>query len=88
MKSKLVHTLTQTFEGYAQQTDGGVENTGEVRSDSAEGIACGFILGANDPYKSLKPRSGPKSKSMPTLGPRCAVIHHAPSKNRNRGGLP
>ncbi|MBN2566447.1 MAG: site-specific DNA-methyltransferase, partial [Candidatus Eisenbacteria bacterium] len=45
-------------------------NTGEVRSDSAEGIACWFIdtdyneesffvrhayfLGANDPYKSLK----------------------------------
>ncbi len=45
-------------------------NTGEVRSDGAEGIACWFIdtdyneesffvrhayfLGANDPYKSLK----------------------------------
>ncbi len=45
-------------------------NTGEVRSDGAEGIACWFIdtdyneesffvrqayfLGANDPYKALK----------------------------------
>jgi adenine-specific DNA-methyltransferase len=45
-------------------------NTGEVRSDGADGIACWFIdtdyneesffvrhayfLGANDPYKSLK----------------------------------
>jgi len=56
-------------------------NTGEVRSDGAEGIACWFIdtdyneesffvrhayfLGAGDPYKSLKPLSRPKSTKMP-----------------------
>jgi len=59
---------------YSQVTVYGVDvfhpNTGEVRSDGAEGIACWFIdtdyneesffvrhayfLGANDPYKSLK----------------------------------
>jgi adenine-specific DNA-methyltransferase len=59
---------------YSQVTIHGVDvfhpNTGEVRSDGAEGIACWFIdtdyneesffvrhayfLGANDPYKSLK----------------------------------
>ena len=53
-------------------------NTGEVRSDGAEGIACWFIdtdyneesffvrhayfLGANDPYKSLKDH--PKSRNQ------------------------
>jgi adenine-specific DNA-methyltransferase len=47
-----------------------LKNTGEVRSDGAEGIACWFVdndyneesffvrpahfLGANDPYKALK----------------------------------
>jgi adenine-specific DNA-methyltransferase len=61
-------------EGMIQMKINGVDvfhpNTGEVRSDGAEGIACWFIdtdyneesffvrhayfLGANDPYKSLK----------------------------------
>jgi len=61
-------------EGHVQVRINGVDvfhpNTGEVRSDGAEGIACWFIdtdyngesffvrhayfLGANDPYKSLK----------------------------------
>ena len=61
-------------EGQIQVKINGVDvfhpNTGEVRSDGAEGIACWFIdtdyneesffvrhayfLGANDPYKSLK----------------------------------
>ena len=66
--------LSLTTSHYAQVTIHGVDvfhpNTGEVRSDGAEGIACWFIdtdyneesffvrhayfLGANDPYKSLK----------------------------------
>jgi adenine-specific DNA-methyltransferase len=66
--------LTLTTSHYAQVTIHGVDvfhpNTGEVRSDGADGIACWFIdtdyneesffvrhayfLGANDPYKSLK----------------------------------
>ena len=66
--------LTLTTSHYSQVTIHGVDvfhpNTGEVRSDGAEGIACWFIdtdyneesffvrhayfLGANDPYKSLK----------------------------------
>ena len=61
-------------DGHIQVKINGVDvfhpNTGEVRSDGAEGIACWFIdtdyneesffvrhayfLGANDPYKSLK----------------------------------
>ena len=56
-------------------------NTGEVRSDGAEGIACWFIdtdyneesffvrqayfLGANDPYKALKTTSRLKSMKRP-----------------------
>ena len=66
--------LALTTDHYAQITVHGVDvfhpNTGEVRSDGAEGIACWFIdtdyneesffvrhayfLGANDPYKALK----------------------------------
>ncbi len=66
--------LSLTTSHYAQATVHGVDvfhpNTGEVRSDGAEGIACWFIdtdyneesffvrhayfLGANDPYKALK----------------------------------
>jgi adenine-specific DNA-methyltransferase len=66
--------LTLTTNHYTQITILGVDvfhpNTGEVRSDGAEGIACWFIdtdyneesffvrhayfLGASDPYKSLK----------------------------------
>jgi len=66
--------LSLTTSHYSQVTVHGVDvfhpNTGEVRSDGAEGIACWFIdtdyneesffvrhayfLGANDPYKALK----------------------------------
>jgi len=66
--------LALTTDHYTQITVHGVDvfhpNTGEVRSDGAEGIACWFIdtdyneesffvrhayfLGANDPYKALK----------------------------------
>jgi len=66
--------LSLTTNHYTQVTIHGVDvfhpNTGEVRSDGAEGIACWFIdtdyneesffvrhayfLGANDPYKALK----------------------------------
>lgn len=66
--------LSLTTDHWAQVTVHGVDvfhpNTGEVRSDGAEGIACWFIdtdyneesffvrhayfLGANDPYKALK----------------------------------
>jgi len=68
-----IHTPLTTVH-YSQATIHGVDvfhpNTGEVRSDGAEGIACWFIdtdyneesffvrhayfLGANDPYKALK----------------------------------
>ncbi len=66
--------LSLTTDHWTQVTVNGVDvfhpNTGEVRSDGPEGIACWFIdtdynhesffvrhayfLGANDPYKSLK----------------------------------
>ena len=66
--------ILDTEEGQIQVKINGVDvfhpNTGEVRSDGAEGIACWFIdtdyneesffvrhayfLGANDPYKALK----------------------------------
>jgi len=66
--------IMDTEEGQIQVKINGVDvfhpNTGEVRSDGAEGIACWFIdtdyneesffvrhayfLGANDPYKALK----------------------------------
>ena len=66
--------LALTTRHYSQVTVHGVDvfhpNTGEIRSDSTDGIACWFIdtdynaesffvrhayfLGANDPYKSLK----------------------------------
>jgi adenine-specific DNA-methyltransferase len=66
--------ILETESGQIQVRINGVDvfhpNTGEVRSDGAEGIACWFIdsdyneesffvrhayfLGANDPYKSLK----------------------------------
>ena len=66
--------VINTADGKVQVKVNGVDvfhpNTGEVRSDGAEGIACWFIdtdyneesffvrqayfLGANDPYKSLK----------------------------------
>jgi adenine-specific DNA-methyltransferase len=66
--------ILETSEGQVQIKINGVDvfhpNTGEVRSDGAEGIACWFIdtdyneesffvrhayfLGANDPYKALK----------------------------------
>ncbi len=66
--------ILKTADGQFQVKVNGVDvfhpNTGEVRSDGAEGIACWFIdtdyneesffvrhayfLGANDPYKSLK----------------------------------
>jgi adenine-specific DNA-methyltransferase len=67
-------TILDATDGQIQVKVNGVDvfhpNTGEVRSDGAEGIACWFIdtdyneesffvrhayfLGANDPYKSLK----------------------------------
>ena len=66
--------ILDTDDGKLQVKINGVDvfhpNTGEVRSDGAEGIACWFIdtdyneesffvrhayfLGANDPYKALK----------------------------------
>jgi adenine-specific DNA-methyltransferase len=66
--------IIETKDGRIQVKVNGVDvfhpNTGEVRSDGAEGVACWFIdtdyseesffvrhayfLGANDPYKSLK----------------------------------
>ena len=66
--------FTLTTGHWSQVTVHGVDvfhpNTGEIRSDSADGIACWFVdtdynsesffvrhayfLGANDPYKSLK----------------------------------
>ncbi len=77
-------------------------NTGEVRSDGAEGIACWFIdtdyneesffvrhayfLGANDPYSALKTRS--KRRSTPRPGPRCTATRRARSTNPKGAGLP
>ncbi len=72
--SKADFPLSLTTSHYSQVTIHGVDvfhpNTGEVRSDGAEGIACWFIdtdyneesffvrqayfLGANDPYRALK----------------------------------
>jgi len=62
--------LFSDFNGIPEGVDVFHPNTGEVRSDNADGIACWFIdtdynkesffvrhayfLGANDPYKSLK----------------------------------
>ena len=66
--------VTDADDGQIRVTVNGVDvfdpNTGEVRSDSADGIACWFVdsdyngesffvrqayfLGANDPYKALK----------------------------------
>ena len=76
-------------------------NTGEVRSDGPEGIACWFIdtdynqesffvrhayfLGAGDPYKSLKTTPS-APKSTGTPGPRCTAPHRARSPARSRGG--
>ena len=68
-----IHSPLTTIH-YAQVTVHGVDvfhpNTGEIRSDNADGIACWFVdtdyneesffvrhayfLGANDPYKALK----------------------------------
>ncbi len=75
-------------------------NTGEVRSDGADGIACWFIdtdyneesffvrhayfLGANDPYKRSRPRSRPRSTRRP--GPRCTATPRARSTSRSPGG--
>ncbi len=73
-------------------------NTGEVRSDGPEGIACWFIdtdyneesffvrhayfLGANDPYKASRPRS--RRRSTRRHGRRCTAIFLAPSTSRDR----
>ena len=75
-------------------------NTGEVRSDGPEGIACWFIdtdynqesffvrhayfLGAGDPYKSLKTTLRPKSTRTP--GPPCTAPPPVRSRARRRGG--
>jgi adenine-specific DNA-methyltransferase len=75
--------------GWIQVRINGVDvfhpNTGEVRSDGAEGIACWFIdtdyneesffvrhayfLGANDPYKALRPRSTKRPGRASTATP-------------------
>ena len=76
-------------------------NTGEVRSDGADGIACWFIdtdyneesffvrhayfLGANDPYSARRRRSKPKS--TPTPGSRSTAIPRGRSTARRPGGL-
>ena len=70
-------------------------NTGEVRSDGPDGIACWFIdtdydeesffvrhayfLGANDPYKASGPPSRPRSTPKP--GRPCTATSPAPSPN-------
>jgi adenine-specific DNA-methyltransferase len=75
-------------------------NTGEVRSDGPDGIACWFIdtdyneesffvrhayfLGANDPYNALKTTL--KARSMKRRGPRCTAIRLARSRSRSRAG--
>jgi adenine-specific DNA-methyltransferase len=75
-------------------------NTGEVRSDGAEGIACWFIdtdyneesffvrhayfLGANDPYKALKTTL--KRRSTKKLGPRSEATPHGHSTSRGLDG--
>jgi adenine-specific DNA-methyltransferase len=77
--------------------------TGEVRSDGAEGIACWFIdtdyneesffvrhayfLGANDPYKS---RSRPLSRPRSTRrpGPRFTATPPGPSTNPRQAASP
>ena len=76
--------LSLTTDHWSQVTVHGVDvfhpNTGEVRSDGPEGIACWFIdtdyneenffvrhayfLGANDPYKALK-TTGSRPRSTP-----------------------
>jgi adenine-specific DNA-methyltransferase len=98
--------LSLTTSHYAQVTINGVDvfhpNTGEVRSDGAEGIACWFIdtdynmeaffvrhayfLGANDPYKALKTTLR-KLRSTKTPGPRSTAIPPGPSTSRSLGGL-
>ena len=71
-------------------------NSGEIRSDGADGIACWFIdtdyneesffvrhayfLGAGDPYKALKTPSRPRSTRKP--GRRSGATHRAPSTGR------
>ena len=74
--------------------------TGEVISDSADGIACWFIdtdyneesffvrhayfLGANDPYKALKTTLKAEIDRKP--GRHSTATRHGLSRNRNRGG--
>ena len=76
-------------------------NTGEVRSDGPDGIACWFVdtdyneeaffvrqayfLGANDPYRSLKTTLKPKS--TPTHGRRSTATHPAHFPSPTQGAL-
>jgi adenine-specific DNA-methyltransferase len=77
-------------------------NTGEVRSDGPEGIACWFIdtdttrrafscvtpisSAPTIPTKRSKPPSRPKSTPMP--GPPCTATPPAPSTSPKAAGLP
>ena len=77
-------------------------NTGEVRSDGAEGIACWFIdtdyneesffvrhayfLGANDPTSRSRPPSRPRSTRTP--GPRSTATPPGPSTNPGQAASP
>ena len=76
-------------------------NTGEVRSDGAEGIACWFIdtdyneesffvrhayfLGANDPYKALKTTLKAEINEKP--GQRCTATPPAHSTSPRAGRI-
>ena len=77
-------------------------NTGEVRSDGADGIACWFIdtdyneesffvrhayfLGANDPYSALKTTL--KAEINEEAWSTLTAIPHALSRNQNPGASP
>lgn len=100
--------LLEAEDGEIQVKINGVDvfdpSTGEVRSDSADGIACWFIdtdyneesffvrhayfLGAGDPYKALKTTLRCGRRSTRRRGPRSTATRHARLRRPPRGGSP
>ena len=100
--------LSLSTSHYSQVTVHGVDvfhpQTGEVRSDGPEGIACWFLdidyneesffvrhayfLGANDPYKVLLKDSLLGQRSTKTLGPRYTATPRAYSRNPSQVASP
>ena len=99
-------TLSTEKDGKLRVKVNGVDvfkpQTGEVISDSADGIACWFVdtdyneesffvrhayfLGANDPYSALKTTL--KARSMKKPGPPCTATRQDRSRNPRAEGLP